>query len=54
MIDNGSNRCLMVTTGISNAIGGIAFVNRLVIQSFLNQGYCIDIYCGQFDHYVKL
>lgn len=44
MIDKSSKRCLMVTTGVLNTGGGIANVNRLVIQSFLNQGYCVDIY----------
>ncbi|MDB5082590.1 MAG: hypothetical protein JWP00_4514, partial [Chloroflexi bacterium] len=36
-------RCLLVITGAFEADGGIAAVNRLVIKSFAEEGYFLDI-----------
>lgn len=44
MMKESSDHCLMVTTGVYKTTGGIAVVDRMVIQSFLDQGYSIDIY----------
>jgi glycosyltransferase involved in cell wall biosynthesis len=37
-------RCLLVITGAFEADGGIAAVNRLVIKSFAEEGYFLDIH----------